>query len=1440
MPPIRTKLRFFVSSPSDVTSERARVSTVVDGLRQDFADEYEFEVIRHEENVYFANEGTFQNQIVSPTVCDLVICILWSRLGTPLPDRYQRSDGTHPTGTEYEFETAMNWAAGHQKPDVLVYLKTAPVITQRGRIDQQSTALGEADLQYEMLKAFWSKWMRDERGYYTGSYHEFLNADDFESKLEQHTRAWLTGLRSAAASWTKGSPYRGLEVFEEEHEQIFFGRTRAVAEMRARLTAMAKQPGRVAFLLVLGISGSGKSSVVRAGLVPELRKRGRVPGVGAWRRCIVRPSELGTDVLVGLAKAMFHDLPELQEGDYSQPDDLVSSLWRALPNQEARPVVRALDRSPRGIQHRAGQNGLPVTNLLIVIDQLEEFFRWDGPAQSEFVRVVNSLAKSGRVWVVATLRNDFYPQLAASPELRALKDAGAQYDLLPLGEIELADIIRRPAQAAGLSFGITEDGQKLDDRILDAAKTQLDSLPLLEFTLEQLYRNRNVERQELTFAAYEAMGGLEGAIASQAESLLQGLRSSGSVGDVADAAFGRVFHRLATVAEDGRVIRNWTALQDFERDAGEMALVTAFVEARLLVLDHRATVAGSESPAVRVAHEALLQRWPRVADWVKANAGFLLWRERLRPALATWKRLAAGGKDPSGGLLRGDLLAEAERWTREMTGFLSDDETRFIEQSTAEKAGQEQAEREAREALQKAHRRTTRQLSRFLVAAATRDLGTAPIRSLLLSVEALKRSVNEETERTLREVLMTVTGFPLAGHRHYVRSIAFHPNSRSLASGSEDGSVCLWDLEDPKPQPQVLRKDVGPIHVVTFNHDGSLLAWGSTDSSVHVRKLDDGTGLILERIYAPRNIYAIAFDSTGRSIAAGGDDHTVYLWDLTQSRRRPRHLDGHTGDITSLAFEPSGRYLASASRDKTVRVWDLTNLDAQPQILTSHARAVNGVAFSRAGRHLASVGADELVLLWDLSQLGKEPRSLHGHHGIVHSAAFDTKGRFLATAGEDKTVRLWNLDSGEHRVLRGHERAVLCVVLDQDGHRLASGGADGTIRLQTLSIRHDEPKRLQLPDRATSLAIDQQGRYIAAGGNYGRLRLWDLLRPEAEALAIEGHGFGRVCTLGFDPTGRFLVSVDDAGKVHLSPLQAIGAKPRELHHFARFAVVAFDPTGHLLAFTGDLEVIDSQILNTIWLLNLNDADAVPRPLGRIEGWITLLAFDPTATALVSKSRDDTVRLWDLSNLDSEPRVFRGHTSFALDLSWRYFASIAKDQSVRLWRSPNLNAEATVLCGPTGYVNNLAFDSRGRYLASVDADETVCLWDLSRLDSGAKRLIGNRGRVGARIAFDAHGRYLASARDKTILLWDLQKPEDEPRVLAFKASVEKFCFHPSAPSLVTADADGEICIATVAIDELCRLAGEAAGRNLTRAEWHESFGDEPYRKTCPDLPEPNDK
>ena len=335
--------RIFISSPSDVFAERERVERVIVRLNGELGGGL-LEAIRWERSYYTAVK-TFQDQIPLPSETDLVVCILWKRLGFELPPEYRRADGTTPTGTEYEFEDAMAAARAHGTPDVLVYRKAAPVLLDADQVDVERA-------QFEALKSFWSRWFRTETGHFTAAYQSFVTTDEFETEVEDHIRQWLArhDIAAAGVTWPielRGSPFRGLQAFDAGHASVFFGRRRVVERARERLADAARRG--TPFLLILGTSGAGKSSVARAGLQPRLTQPGAVPGVDLWRCCTMRPSE-GETPLHALARALYQPgaLPELAAGDNPAPADF------APPARQQPGCRRPRDPPGDGARQRGG------------------------------------------------------------------------------------------------------------------------------------------------------------------------------------------------------------------------------------------------------------------------------------------------------------------------------------------------------------------------------------------------------------------------------------------------------------------------------------------------------------------------------------------------------------------------------------------------------------------------------------------------------------------------------------------------------------------------------------------------------------------------------------------------------------------------------------------------------------------------------------------------------------------------------------------------------------------------------------------------------------------------------------------------------------------------------------------------------------------------------
>lgn len=547
----------------------------------------------------------------------------------------------------------------------------------RSRLDQKRA-----------LDAFIQQWFHNANdGTLVAAFHPFEHPVDFEEKVEIHLRKLIEaklppGLSLAevvAPSWSHGSPFRGLAVFEAEHAAIFCGRSKATSEVIAALREQAKAGS--AFVLVTGMSGGGKSSLLRAGVLSLLDTPGMIEDVAFVRRSLNRPSDGGNDPLLGLATALLRPdaLPELAHVADLEDGDAVGLATKLAirPNAIGSLVGEALVHAATAFERSKGLLRTPRARLALVVDQLEEVFTHElDPARRQaFIMVLDALARSGRAWVLATLRSDFYARLEEIPELIDLIRGHGTYQLPGLVPAEITALIRQPAQAAGLFYEEDAVKGRLDDVLRDAAVRDPRALPLLEFTLEELYGHRT-EAGQMTHAAYQEIGGMEGAIARRAEEIFSQL----DVG--AQNAFDDAMHDLVGLdrAEGNPATRRWADQERANSRPGAKAFLNAFLEARLLVADLRGT--GSEArPAVTLAHEALLASWPRLCNWLEENRTLLRARSRVTAAAAQWVQenlsvdfLLVGGKP----------LDEAMIVLAALRDRLSEMEIAFVEASAAQ------------------------------------------------------------------------------------------------------------------------------------------------------------------------------------------------------------------------------------------------------------------------------------------------------------------------------------------------------------------------------------------------------------------------------------------------------------------------------------------------------------------------------------------------------------------------------------------------------------------------------------------------------------------------------------------------------------------------------------------------------------------------------------
>lgn len=733
-------------------------------------------------------------------------------------------------------------------------------------------------------------------------------------------------------------PYRGLFHFGPGDAEYFFGR-------KSFITNLFQATQTRNFIPLLGASGSGKSSVVFAGLVPKLQQESH------WQFTHFRP---GSDPFHALALA----LVPLYTTNLNETERLAQA--RQLAN-----YLRDGDISLADVVAQIQQN-YPSERVLVIADQFEELYTLcpDETIRRNFLdKLTTSPFERVGMVLVLTMRADF---LGNALSYRPFADVLQNTDLKlgPMNREELTEVIEKPAQKLGVTF---EAG--LVERILNDVESEPGDLPLLEFALTELWQRR--QGQQLTHLAYTEIGQVQGALARHAN------EEYDKLSEAQRKEVRRIFiqlvrpgegtedtRRLATKAELGAV--NW-------------ALVKQLADARLVVTS-RSEEAQVET--VEVVHEALIRNWGELRGWMDTDRVFRAWQERLRGAMGQWQKT----QGDEGSWLRGAALAEAEEQLKQRPEDISQSEQDFIRQSLQERERIKQAEA----ARRRREIRTAWGIAAGSLVAVVISTGLGTFAFIQYQI------ANQQTQVAVRQSRIALAR-QLATQAELSRDKANFQEFSTLDESSQNFTLKLG-LDSLSPKVVSLLKGIKP-RILRFSWDQKLMAV-TDDKFLYFFNIDSGKET---KISEPTIIYAMNFSPDEKTLATAGEDATLKLWDL-ETGREILTLKGHDGSLTTTAFGPDGKSLVTASYDKTIKLWNLET-GKEIRTLVGHTDIINSAVFSSDGKYILTASEDKTARIWDNN--GRESYTLH-HDRPVRLAVF-TPGGNIATVSGDTVVRIFSL-----------------------------------------------------------------------------------------------------------------------------------------------------------------------------------------------------------------------------------------------------------------------------------------------------------------------------------------------------------------------------------------------------------------------------------------------
>lgn len=1272
------------------------------------------------------------------------------------------------------------------------------------------------------------------------------------------------------------SPYVGLEAFQEEDAGRFFGREKLVAELVESLR-------KGYFTLVAGPSGSGKSSLVRAGLLPAL-KNGALPGSERWLYGSLKPGRAPLEALGRAVASLTGNLApveDLRTRGLTEPGVLQEWLEVALGDQEKRRV-------------------------LLFVDQFEEIFtqlsQQEEPMRAAFIAALTQAAKpKGRIIILLTMRSDFISNCAAYPALNTLLNQG----FLQVGAMqpeELVSAIARPALEVGLRID-----PDLVTQVIHDMRDEPGALPLMQFAMQDLFDSQAAKGGviALTLADYLARGGLQRALERYADAAF-GQLSTGEQ-DLARGIFkglvqpGRGTQDTRRTALFEELIPPGHQLREVEEVLYKLA------NARLITTEDRDDLPGDDRTAT-LAHERLLEAWPWLRRLVEENRESITQANQIAEDAQNWERsqrdesylytgarlaFAKEGLENGRLTLGGTVLEfvqaaiqrqEAERQARRqrnqrtIIGLAAavvvfavlavisltfwrqaqNNAHRAEEQAGAAAAllglSQERGTEAANERSQalaaratadfnasvaqaqeeEARRQATLALSRQLASQALSNLLGGEIdTALLLAVQAFEAA---DTPQARSALLSTIEENPrlkniLTGHHDFILDMAYSPDGRLLASAG-----CA-------------QRDLGRENCLR----GELRIWDPASGRL-LAALSEQFPDILNNA-----ITSVAFSPNGRYLASGDRSGKVVVWDAVGLQPLGAPIGELDGEISYLAFNARSSVLG-AGDGQTIQTWNVVNQQAGGNPYTDIPELVDGqIPASIAGDgSLLALRTPEYIVVWDTRISNEAIR--------FYSGSFKEPPGFL-TFNQDGTWLAYTLENDAYAVstvnaeistfpMQGHTDRITRLAFNPIfPNILATGGRDTSIRLwdveswlptDNLSAQQAKPtgQMLTAPltghrDYITSLIFSPDGKTLASGSRDTTIRFWNWQGTSSLAETFYQHE-SEIFSPTYTPDEKNVVFAacsqeaengEDCLSSEVWLLEAASGKVdgEPLEGAANLLTnLAIDPAGKLLAAAG--------WEGEIYLWDLASRQMAREPLSGHTDFITGLSFSPDGTRLASAGRDGLVLVWDIAGrkLAMEPLTGHSERITSLDFSpdGSLLATGSRDQDVIVWQIGATPVISTTLAGHSEQINQVRFSPDGKLLASGSADGQMIFWEPA---SGFRlqTIQAHKERLSA-LAFSPDGRSLATGSwDRTVQLWDVETGQPIGRPLnGHNDAVNGLAFNLDGTILLSSSRDGTILRWNVDARAWVQRACRIAGRALSENEWRSFAGEDiPYSPVC---------